>query len=126
MSNKIIDWAVGIFTDFHYGSNMKKKINDLVYQNGDNIVWSFHGNILAKHNTKENTLTLTLSGWPSKSTMTRLNALLQAFGVKGNPFSGYSNTRFAEHPKFCGTGITSTEEIVIKLSEIPTGVYNYE
>ena len=126
MSNKIIDWAVGIFTDFHYGSNMKKKINDLIYKYDGVLIWSYHGNTLARLNKEEGTLIVSLGGWATKSTMERLNALLQAYGVKGYPFRGYGNTRFAEHPTFCGTSITSTEEIVIELSEIPTGVYNYE
>ena len=124
--SKIIDWAVGIFTDFHYGVNVKKKVNDLVYKHNENIVWSFHGNIIAKLNTNEDVITVSLGGWATKSSMDRLNTMLRKLGVKGHPFRGYGNTRFAEHPTFCGTPISETEEIPLKLSEIKAGVYNYE
>ena len=126
MNNKSIDWAVDVFVNFNYGNVIKKKVNDMVYQNGDCIVWNFHGNTIAKANTTDNTIMVTLNGWAAKSTMERLNALLQALGVKGHPFRGYGTTRHSSKPTFCGTPISDTEEIVIKLEDIPTGAYNYE
>lgn len=126
MSNKSIDWAVNIFANFDYGNAIKRKVNDMIYQDGDYIVWTFHGNIIAKANLKANTVMVTLCGWAAKSTMERLNTLLNVLGVKGHPFRGYGSTRHTSKPTFCGTSISDTEEIIIRLADIPTGVYNYE
>ena len=124
--SKIIDWAVDIFTNFDYGNRIRKKVNDCIYQHEGTIVWSFHGNIIAKADIKNGTVIVGLGGWPTKSSMDRLNTLLRELGIKGHPFRGYGTRMFASHPTFCGTSITPNQEIVLKLTDIPTGVYDYE
>ena len=130
--SKIVDWAVDTFVNFNSGSAIRKKVNDMVYQYMDCIIWNFHGNTIAKRNIKDDTVMMTLCGWPTKSTMDRLNTLCQKLGIKGYPFRGYvmitnqKNRDGISKATFCGNPIGDTEEIVIKLSDIDTGVYNYE
>lgn len=42
-----------------------------------------HGNLIATYSARENALTMTMAGWPTTTTRSRLNAIACAFGVDG-------------------------------------------
>lgn len=122
--NKQIEWIVDKFINFNYGDAIRKKSRDMVFQDDKTVVWTYHGITIAKANLVTEEVMLTLAGWPTKSTMERLNALCNKIGIEGNPFRGYGTTRFNAHPTFCGTPIKEDEQINLSMQAIANGAYN--
>lgn len=122
--NKQVSTVINKFINFNYGDKPCKRGNDSIVQQDKNIVWLYHDNIIASANLEERKLLLSLAGFPTKSTMERLNMLLQEMGVRGYPFRGYGTTRYPPHPVFCGNPIDWRDNILIDVNAIKAGVYN--
>ena len=116
----LVDRMIHIFMNFDRTSKRLyyKYVNDVVFCHNDVVMWTFHNNHIAKQDYVNNTLTVSLAGWPTMSTMTRLNNLLYKFGSNKECFKGYGNSRFLAHPTFCGTPIEVDEEIILELPTI--------
>lgn len=83
-----------------------KRKNDTVYfvPSLDNIVWTYHGNAIARRNVQTGDVICSLAGWPTLTTMTRLNCLCEEYHCT-RFFRGYGTSRYDAHPTFGGQDI---------------------
>lgn len=82
--------------------------NDVVRANDNNdTVWYYYGTAIARRDTATRTIYLSMQGFPTKSTMERLNAILCDFG---NNDGDYFNTVKGKH--FFGNREITDKEVI--------------
>lgn len=136
MARKQIEWAVNTFLEvaknpdnIKYIANVHKKNDTIVHalkQEGKTIgvTWLLHGNRIATIDLAHNLIHLSLAGYPSKSTMERLNELCVAIGLNPYAFTGYTASfRWSvAKPCFMGERIECDEIITLPLKDFKANV----
>src|SRR5690625_4127893 len=81
------------------GTRLSRKVghNTLMLLRGEDIIITYHGNDIARL-TRNNELSLTLSGWGTPTTRNRLNKILNAFGYVEYGFTQKNHAQYLINP----------------------------